>query len=76
MFEISAFSDSKLLCCFTVIFRFNLIHRYDVVSNIIANNIFLLIFYVNIFLETCVARQPDLTSSLDSAGYEAHEGKS
>ena len=44
MLEIGALSDSKLLCRFTVIFRFNSIHRYVVVSNIVANNIFLLKF--------------------------------
>jgi len=44
MLEIGTLSDSKLLCRFTVIFRFNSIHRYDVVSNIVANNIFPLIF--------------------------------
>ena len=44
MLEFGALSDSKLLCRFTVIFRFNSIHQYDVVSNIVANNIFLLIF--------------------------------
>ena len=44
MLEFGALSDSKLLCHFTVIFRFNSIHRYDVVLNIVVNNIFPLIF--------------------------------
>ena len=44
MLEIGALSDSKLLCRFTVIFRFNSIHRYDVVANIVTDNIFSLIF--------------------------------
>ena len=42
MLEIGAISDSKLLCRFTVIFN-NSIHRYDVVSNTVADNIFPLI---------------------------------
>ena len=42
MLEIGALSDSKLLCRFTVIFN-NSIHRYDVVSNTVADNIIPLI---------------------------------
>ena len=49
MLEIGALSYSKLLRRFTVIFRFNSIHRYDIASNIVADNIFPLIFYVNVF---------------------------
>ena len=39
MLETDALSDSKLLCRLTAIFRFNLIHRYDVASNIVTDNI-------------------------------------
>ena len=43
MLKIGALSDSKLLCDFTIIFKFNSIHRYNVASNIVADNIFPLI---------------------------------
>ena len=49
MIEIGPLSDTKLLWRFTVIFRSNSIHQYDVASNIVTDDIFLLIFYVHIF---------------------------
>ena len=39
MLKIGALSDSKLLCRFTVIFKFNSIHRYNVTSNIVADKL-------------------------------------
>ena len=49
MLGICALSDSELLCRFTVAFRFNLIHRCNIASNIVADNIFPLLLYINIF---------------------------
>ena len=49
MLEIGALSNTKLLCRFTVILRSNSIHQYDVASNIVTDNIFLLIFKVHVF---------------------------
>ena len=72
IFEICGLSDTKLLCRFTVILRSNSIHQYDVVSNIVANNIFLLIFQVNVFLLLVNIRASNSQSSVPNRCLKIH----